>query len=48
MRVREIRSFSGQQYMEIYSLQGVRLSSVPTNGVYIIRKGGKVRKMFGK
>ena len=34
--------------MHTYSLQGVRLSSVPTNGVYIIRKGGKVRKMFGK
>ena len=34
--------------MEIYSLQGIRLSSVPTNGVYIIRQGGKVRKMLGK
>ena len=34
--------------MEIYSLQGICLSSVPTNGVYIIRQGGKVRKMLGK
>lgn len=33
---------------EIYSLQGIRLSSVPAHGLYIIRQGAKSMKKYKK
>ena len=32
--------------VEIYSLQGIRLSSIPQHGFYLLRKGGKTLKCF--
>ncbi|MBQ6965705.1 MAG: alpha-L-fucosidase [Bacteroidaceae bacterium] len=31
--------------VEIYTLQGIRLGSIPTHGIYIVKQGGRVRKV---
>ena len=34
--------------VQLYSLMGVRLQEVPQKGFYILRQGGKTRKVLAK